>query len=282
MKRRYYFDVLPARLRPQKLESLSSYMIRVAEANNIQSISALSALFFDRSTTMRQLVDLADYPPISFENMPVVTGCPESKLWKMTFLHLGRKFGRSIPRLRNDKFLVGSIAPHLRFCPECLSRSPYYSLTWRFSALLGCARHRCRLLERCHHCGNKLSLLSPPLKMQMCSYCKNDLRMCPSLPLTSEEFRTTRRYMEDLEFLLSPHICEDDETLTRKVGYYYLNQRTPKVITTRMIAHHMGIIPPRKNSADQGTAKRGRRGTKLLNYQKYVDEIGSTMRHLFL
>lgn len=192
MKRHYYFDTLPVRLKPQKLESLSSYTMRVAEANGIESISALSALFFDNSNTIRQMVDLIDYPLTSFGNMPIVTGCSESKLLKLTFFHLGRKFGRPILRLRNDKFLVGSIASHLRYCPECLSASPYYSLTWRFRMLLGCSRHRCRLLEQCYYCGNKLSFFSPPLKMHICSSCQNDLRTCPSKPLTSEEGTPSR------------------------------------------------------------------------------------------
>jgi hypothetical protein len=75
---------------------------------------------------MRQLIDLADYPLTSFEEMPEATGCSKSQLLKTTFYHLGRKFGRSIAALRSDHFLLGSLVPCLRYCPACLSESSYY------------------------------------------------------------------------------------------------------------------------------------------------------------
>src|SRR5438270_12259306 len=84
----YYFDTLPLRPRlRQALESFTSYLTRVAEANSIRYLSHLKP-FIDQYDKMS---DLADYPPPSFGMLPTLTRGSESELLKATFFHVGKK-----------------------------------------------------------------------------------------------------------------------------------------------------------------------------------------------
>lgn len=242
-------------------------------------LSALSALFFKSFNTMRQLEDLIDYPLPEFEDMPRVTGCSKARLLETTFFHLGKKFGRSIQSLRIDHFLSGSVADHLRYCPACLARSSYYRLPWRFETLLGCSIHKCRLLEHCSHCGSKLPLFASPLKINICSTCNGDLRACRAESLLKEELRIARSHLRDLEFLLSPHACENDEALIKSVGRQIFSRRHPRIITAKRIARHTGIKLSQIGAVDRGIVKG--RGAKFQTYIKYADFVGTTMRQIF-
>jgi TniQ len=228
---------------------------------------------------MRQLMDLVDYPLVSFENVSKVTGCSASKLLATTFFHLGRKFGRSIHSLRKDHFLADSVSAHLRYCPACLSESSYYSLCWRFTTLLGCAKHGSRLLEQCGNCGNEIPLFSSPLKMGRCSICQMDLRNCHAEALKEEELAVTRSHLLDLEFLLSPHPCEKDETLLKTVGQRLSRNRVPRIITAKMVARRVGIKPYQVYLVDQGSPKG--RSASFQSYVKYAHLFGPPLRHLF-
>src|SRR5579859_3339289 len=72
----YYFDALPLHPRPEYLESLTSYLMRLAEHNGISSIDGITALSFphqDRRITR----DMADYPPVSFGKLAIAGACSE-------------------------------------------------------------------------------------------------------------------------------------------------------------------------------------------------------------
>src|SRR5262245_20423143 len=115
----YYFDTLPIHPPPERLESLTGYLTRLAEANGILSIDGLSATCFPERDR-RIARSIADYPPLSFTTLAHVTACSESLLRSTTFYHLGSKFGRSTHPQALSRFLSGSVAQYLRFCPACL------------------------------------------------------------------------------------------------------------------------------------------------------------------
>ena len=81
------------------------------------------------------------YFAVSSERLAAITGCTQSTLRDTTFYHLVRRF--SCPLLRASRFLQGSIAASLRYCPSCLAGQPipYYRLSWRFLVLAGCHTH---------------------------------------------------------------------------------------------------------------------------------------------
>src|SRR5438128_78696 len=115
METAYHFDVLPVHPPAEPLESLTSYLIRLAQENSITSVDGITALCFPYQDR-RIARDFADYPPTSFEIVEA-SGVKEVALLGMTFFHLGVKFGRSPKPQPLSRFLTGSIAPYLRYCP---------------------------------------------------------------------------------------------------------------------------------------------------------------------
>src|SRR5258708_6056049 len=201
----YYFGTVAIRPKPEYLESCTSYLTRMAERNGVSSVDGLAALCFPHQDR-RIARGLADYPPTSFKPLMRSVACSEASLLGTTFFHLGMKFGRSPKPQPLSRFLSGSVATYLRYCPYCLrtQQQPYYSLLWRFVALKGCPVHSCKLLECCGHCGNFLSLFAAPLKVGKCLLCGLELKVCRSEPISEVELSETLSLAQDLEFLLSP------------------------------------------------------------------------------
>lgn len=200
----YYFDALPLHPKPEHLESLTSYLMRLAEANGIRTVDGLTAVCFpnqDRRITR----DLADYPPTSMDVLVRVGGCAQQTLLETTFVHVGTKFGRSIQPQPLSRFLSGSVAQHLRYCPICLAERelPYYSLVWRFCMVVGCPEHCCKLLDHCGRCERPIPFLAAPLKIGVCPSCGWNLRTCLAEPVLDEVLRVIRDRIRVLEFLLS-------------------------------------------------------------------------------
>jgi hypothetical protein len=69
----------------------------------------------------------------------------------------------------------------LQYCPACLAEdsTPYYRLQWRFAWHVGCEKHGCSLLDRCHVCDAPVEphrLLAEDQQVSVCATCKADLR----------------------------------------------------------------------------------------------------------
>src|SRR5258706_14553674 len=89
----YYFDLLPLHPPPMKLESLTSYLMRIAEANQIQTFSTLSTIM--GFTGIQHATDIGAYSNLSLSNIAIPTGCQYEQIVATTLSHIGRKFGRS-------------------------------------------------------------------------------------------------------------------------------------------------------------------------------------------
>lgn len=96
-RERAIWKVLPLHPQPQLLESFTSYLIRLAEANGLQSIRELVALVGSPQRRRESLYNSPDYPAPSFyAGLAHITGCPEERLQQTTFDSLVRRFGRSM------------------------------------------------------------------------------------------------------------------------------------------------------------------------------------------
>src|SRR6266568_5197833 len=202
----YYFDVLPLHRRPEYLESLTSFLMRLAEHNGISSIDGLSALCFpdqDRRITR----GIADYPPVSFGDLTRVGTWSEEILRTTTFFHLAAKFGRSTLPQPISRFLSGCIGQNLRYCPLCFAeqRFTYYLLTWRFLMLTYCHKHKSRLLETCGHCDELIPLFRAPFKLGNCPRCRQSLKLCAVDSVSDEDaLEVASHAHDDAVFLLTP------------------------------------------------------------------------------
>ena len=214
----YYFDTLPLRSSPRPLESFTSYLTRIAEANGISHLSGLNAFFADFS----HISSFADYPPRSFGMLPMLVTHSEDELLESTFYHMVKKFGRGRQPRSISSFFSGAIASSLRFCPLCLEEDLYYRLTWRFLSMSGCPKHACRLLDRCSYCGCLIPIFASPLRIGTCPKCERDLRTSVTNKLTEEELQEVLETSQEIKFLLSPYTWEITKTdLLKKLGLEY-------------------------------------------------------------
>lgn len=68
----------------------------------------------------------------------------------------------------------------LRFCPLCISESPYYRREWRSVLAVFCSRHQCHLLDSCAACG---TMITPHRAGQIdhCHLCGSSLKLQPTV-----------------------------------------------------------------------------------------------------
>jgi hypothetical protein len=221
------WKVLPLHPQPKPLEALSSYILRLAEANELKSVNELAHLSGLRSG-WRDLRIVPDYSSLPTGRLARVAGCLPDNLRDMTFYHLARHFACPTHSFGEmSAFFEGSVAPSLRYCPACLAEQPYHPLSFRFLALAGCYKHRCSLLSECGHCGATIPLLPRRPRVACCATCQGDLRTCPMLPLTQQAEVYLERRIHDLEYLLMPaeQAPEITSALLQGSGFLFLRQR---------------------------------------------------------
>jgi DNA-binding XRE family transcriptional regulator len=275
----YYFDVLQLHPPPEYLESLTSYLTRIAEMNGINGNKALATLCFSEESV--NLWRLKDYPHSSFSTLQSTIVKSEATLLKTTFHHLGKKFEYSTDVFPLSNFLSGSVSDCLRYCPLCLGDFPYYSLVWRFLALEGCWVHNCHLLEKCGHCGTKIPIFAYPFKVGTCPTCKKSLRTCVSSSLSKNMRKRTLSLYQDLEFLLTPQPIESIErNLRQDIGLEFTYMRRSNNLTIQQMSQQVGISIDCLVNLENGKDSEDR-VTSFKWYYKYAGFFGVTIRELF-
>jgi hypothetical protein len=278
----YYFDVLPLHPRPAYLESLTCYLMRLAELNGISSIDGISALCFphqDRRITR----DIADYPPISFSDLTRVGVWSEEILRTTTFFHLAAKFGRSTLPQPMSRFLSGCVGQYLRYCPACLAEQPvkYYLLTWRFLMVTCCHKHKCRLLEACGHCDGLLPLFRSPFKLGDCPRCRQNLKQCASALVSDEaELEISLHVQDNIVFLLTPKSWEADSgSVIEQVGRRFAHMRRMKQCTAVEMAIQIGETLTVVEGIERGDFQG--KGATLRSYFKYAHFLCLSLKEVF-
>jgi len=278
----YYFDVLPLHPEPEYLESLTSYLMRLATLNGISSVDGISALSFplqDRRITR----EIADYPPVSFDQLMTVGVCNKETLRRTTFFHLAAKFGRSALPQPISRFLSGCISMHLRYCPLCLAEQnkKYYLLSWRFLAFIVCYRHKCQLLEVCEHCYALIPLFTTPFKLGYCPQCKKSLELCLTTSMTDQtELETALRAYDDIIFLLTPQPWEGDgASIVRSVGRRFMYLRQAQQLPAAEVANQIGVTLTVIEGIERGDFQH--RGATLQSYFKYAHYLRRNLKEIF-
>ncbi len=276
----YYFEVLPLHPPPEYLESLTSYLTRIAEMNGIDGYKALTTLCLPNEPVSR-VWSLKDYPLSSLSTLQSTIVKPEATLLKTTFYHLGKKFECSTEAFPLSIFLSGSVADCLRYCPFCLRDFPYYSLAWRFLALKGCWVHNCQLLEKCGHCGSKIPIFAYPFKVGFCPTCKRDLRTRVSISLSEMVRKNAHSLYQDLEFLMTQQPIEGMErTIRYDIGQEFTYMRQSRNLTILQMSQQVGISLDCLMTLEHGKS----RTSGVTSFQWYYEcagFFGVTMRDLF-
>jgi transcriptional regulator with XRE-family HTH domain len=271
----YHFDTLPLHPQPETLESFTSYVMRLAEANGIGVRYQLKPLFFpDRSRGV--IHELADFPMSSFGNLPALAACSEPRLLGTTFYYLAQRFNRPTLPQTTGQFLAGMLARRLRYCPRCLeAERPYYSLAWRFRTLSGCPRHGCRLLDRCPQCGYEVPFLTKVLKVGICPECGAALSAGVARPMKEDEHQQAQRHYQELALLLA---IPPDDAPPIAPGPRLAYWRQAQGLTVEEVARRTGMTPRSVWALER---YRLERGAKLQNYFDYVACLGLSFAELF-
>lgn len=278
----YYFDVLPLHPRPEYLEALTSYLMRLATLNGISSVDGISMLSFphqDRRITR----DIADYPPLSFGQLMTIGNRDEEALRKATFFHLSTKFGRSTLSQPISRFLSGCISHYLRYCPRCLAEQQvkYYLLSWRFLELTCCQEHKCRLLEMCGHCSELIPLFTSPFRLGYCPQCQKHLELCGTTLVSDEaELEAVMHAYDDIVFLLTPQVWErDGVSIIKRVGRRFISARQQSKFTVAEVANQIGVTMTVVEGIERADIQR--RGATLQDYFKYAHFLKINLKETF-
>jgi hypothetical protein len=266
--------ILPLHPQPQRLESLSGYILRLAEANGLKSVNELAYLS-GLPSGWRDVRIAPDYSSLPTGRLAWVAGCLPDNLRDMTFYHLARHFACPTLSLRKmSAFFEGSVASSLRYCPACLAEQPYHPLGFRFLALVGCYKHKCTLLSECGHCGAPVPLLPRRPRVASCAMCQRDLRTCPMSPLTQQAEVYLERRTLDLESLLMPaeQAPEITSTLLQGSGFPFLRQR--KHLSLTEVTHLMGRDEQVIREMEEGSWNRQ---ATLSDYWQYTEILGCSL-----
>ncbi len=270
---------LPLHPQPASLESVTSYITRLTQANGLQSIAELATL----AGLNHNWQSLRSFPDGSITNalgLTTLTGCTRTDLDAMTFLPLGRHFGRANSTLTLRRFLEGSLASYLRYCPLCLAEHDflYYRLPWRFPILSGCLTHRCQFLDRCGHCNALLPHLPSSPQMATCLACHKDLRTCQPLYLSDDELRQITKRTTDLIFLLRSSMQPSEDNPRAAIGKRYTFLRQRKGLSLQEVASLMEKDP--KTLLEIEYAEIQKKAT-FLDYLQYADLLGYSLNEIF-
>src|SRR6266568_4235403 len=118
-RERAIWKVLPLHPHPQPLESFTSYLIRLTEANGFKSIYDIAVLVGVKHR-WNWIYHSADFPNATYTGLAQVVGCRPTQVMMTTFLPIAQNFGYPSHPQPLHRFLQDSLASMLRYCPSCL------------------------------------------------------------------------------------------------------------------------------------------------------------------
>lgn len=254
--------LLPAHPKPLPDELLSSWIVRIAEANGVK-LHTLSRLLFgshQRSVWLRDIGRLA--PDWVLSKITRATGTPMSEVLKTT---LNGYQGVLFP----DRRLSGQLRWILpikawsakrkgfgvQYCPMCLAEDsqPYFRRRWRIAFYTFCPKHNVMMYDACHFCGEPIAFHRRDFAQDIetagtiahCHACGNDLREAITLPVKASNPEAHAHHASML------HEFSPETKTTFDMGYYAVFHQLCRVLVSRsndgMLARYVegqiGCIP---------------------------------------
>lgn len=182
-----FYRLEPLGMGTELMESLPSYLIRMANAHGRSVVQLLGRMIANQSelpalgnrvTQSESLVasGLAFTVRPTHQTSQLVSlieqCCGVTGLRGSTFLSLERC------SLRNSVVLYSQ---HLRWCPLCFlqdkskRQSPYFRLLWSLQPITQCLEHRIPLESHCLHCQRPQSSGFRACRVDVCQYCGHSL-----------------------------------------------------------------------------------------------------------
>jgi transcriptional regulator with XRE-family HTH domain len=200
-------------------------------------------------------------------------------VYATTFYHLGCKFARSTHPQPLSRFLTGTIASHLRYCPVCVGETEYYRLTWRFTILNGCYEHRCELLVHCGYCKAPIPMFCAPFAVNRCPKCSARLSDSRAPALSNQEYEQVNRQTQELIYLLIRQPWEVIAAdVVARLGEEFMRLRMVKHQTIAEVSRQLGTTVSIIEGIERGNV-RGR-GASFRDYLAYAGYLNVAVSQL--
>ncbi|ASJ56832.1 hypothetical protein BP422_26915 [Brevibacillus formosus] len=172
-------------IRPKPIygESLSSYLIRIGQLNQLTYIDISHLIKSDHRQRVHQRssfkIDLFAQKFISSKKIDEVLNLDMSTWKSMTFSYLYEKFyDQAELEVSHELFFSGNMinTSTRSFCPKCLKEEKgVYKLLWQVKELNVCQKHSVPLRDTCPTCGKRQPYVFDSMANAECSYCRNKL-----------------------------------------------------------------------------------------------------------
>lgn len=211
----------PAHPRPLPDELLSSWIVRIAEANGIKLYTLTLGLFGDRLSPWHWDIDRLA-PKWLLKQICAKTGVGYWDAYHMTLtgyrtrLYPRRQISGQLRWiLPISTFGLERRGYGQQFCPECLVQdaSPYFRRCWRVGFFTFCPTHGCMLLDACHACGAPVALhrrdigrdLAESKGLAHCQKCGADYRAALCQKATGTD-RQAHSMHQELLYFVAGHV----------------------------------------------------------------------------
>ena len=178
---------LLSRPKPNKLESLRGYILRLSQANGYhtnQYILEMAGLWTGRNydTASNYVLGTA-----SLAKLSKITNVPEKRLEALRYgLNKQKQSTIHNHKIANEHLRLD----YPRICPLCLDASNLALSVWDIPAITVCPTHLIPLFDHCPECDARLRWNRPGV--HLCHYCECDFRDYTSDKVLLEEYRLSR------------------------------------------------------------------------------------------
>jgi transcriptional regulator with XRE-family HTH domain len=268
------FEQFPIRPQPHPLESMDSYLTRLASANRVQIKHGFFAFCFQQVKSYASKSNNQGFLPDEFQHLAQVTNLSLQRLHEMTFYPIAQKMKQKTTRRSFGELLDGIIYPYWRYCPQCLHEKGYYSLLWSFKPLKGCVEHQCYLLDACGVCQQPVTISGILLDPVACPHCSARLDQCQVTTMSEEDQQLAWVRHKDYAFLLKTTPQSSLITLGRHLQQLRIQQGLSLGDVARMLNIRLGKLRAIEENAPHGFIS-------FAFLQQYVDYLGLSMREVF-
>ncbi|OMF34608.1 hypothetical protein BK133_12505 [Paenibacillus sp. FSL H8-0548] len=209
-------------------ECLSSYLMRISKANNMNVNVFFRALRREGVSKSRggnqYLLDLYPNSITNVKQMGKWIGQSESYIERMTFQPLIRKLYSDVEllnfsgvRSRISKYIIKDCR---RYCPDCLKDGSGYQLLWQIAEIDLCEIHLTKLLSDCPICFKSQPYFSEQTGLLLCDNKLHDLHNQKSTCISTEDIMEQKRKYEEWRYLLDPdtEIFPEIKGVNKEVG----------------------------------------------------------------
>lgn len=165
---------------PYENEILSSWLVRIAQANYTHLYALFSHSDYKRSIYKNDL-DLIPYSSGFYEWLSQMTDIGIERIRKMSLQTYEGYVQERITQHPKQSWIItmGQFKAHgYRFCPECLKEHAYFRKEWRLLLVNVCSHHSVYLSNHCDACDAPIvpQLIDEHSTLVSCYRCGYDLR----------------------------------------------------------------------------------------------------------